>query len=182
MTSHPNRTTRFYSIFPTWLGEVLLTSDGSALTGLYFEGQKDYPAIEAHWRADENARPFPEVRAQWREYEAGERRDFAVALAPAGTPFQRAVWRALGTIACGETISYSDLAARAGHPYAVRAVGTAVGRNPLSVIIPCHRVIAADGSLAGYAGGLERKRALLAHERAPRPRSRAASVAATAIE
>lgn len=166
MTTHRTRTTRSYCTFPTWLGEVLLTSDGSALTGLYFEGQKDYPQIAPHWRAEPNAPPFPEVRAQWREYEAGERRDFAVALAPAGTAFQRAVWRALGTIACGETISYRDLAARAGHPGAVRAVGTAVGRNPLSVVIPCHRVIAADGSLAGYAGGLERKRALLAHERA----------------
>ena len=164
MTTHRTRTTRFYCTFPTWLGEVLLTSDGSALTGLYFAGQKDYPAIAPHWVADENAPPFVEARAQWREYEAGARRDFALELAPGGTPFQRAVWSALGTIACGETISYGDLAARAGHPSAVRAVGTAIGRNPLSVIIPCHRVIAADGSLAGYAGGLERKRALLAHE------------------
>ena len=164
MTSQHTPTRTCYCRFPTWLGEVLLTSDGRALTGFYFEGQKDYPAIAPHWRADDDAEPFPMVRAQWRQYELGERRAFELDLAPRGTPFQLAVWRALRTIACGQTISYRDLAARAGRPRAIRAVGTAVGRNPLSVVIPCHRVIAADGSLAGYAGGLDRKRALLAHE------------------
>lgn len=164
MTPEHTLTRTFYCKFPTWLGEVLLTSDGRALTGLYFEGQKDYPAIAPDWRADDDVEPFPVARAQWRQYELGERRAFELELAPRGTPFQLAVWRALRSIACGETISYRDLAARAGRPRAIRAVGTAVGRNPLSVVIPCHRVIAADGSLAGYAGGLERKRALLAHE------------------
>ncbi|MCL4747354.1 MAG: methylated-DNA--[protein]-cysteine S-methyltransferase [Burkholderiaceae bacterium] len=154
----------FYCNFRSWLGEVLLTSDGHALTGLYFAGQKDYPAIAAHWQADDDASPFPELREQWREYEAGRLRRFELALAPRGTPFQVRVWRALGTIACGETISYRELAQRAGCPTAIRAVGTAVGRNPLSVVIPCHRVIASDGTLAGYAGGLDRKRALLRHE------------------
>ncbi len=154
----------FYCTFRSWLGEVLLTSDGHALTGLYFEGQKDHPAIAAHWRADDDASPFPELRAQWSQYEAGRRRQFDLALAPRGTPFQTRVWQALGTIACGETISYRELAQRAGYPSAIRAVGSAVGRNPLSVVIPCHRVIASDGTLAGYAGGLDRKRALLRHE------------------
>lgn len=102
------------------------------------------------------------------EYFAGERRDFTLPLAPAGTPFQQRVWRALEAIPYGETRTYAQIAAAVGNPRAVRAVGGANHRNPLPVVIPCHRVIGADGSLTGYAGGLERKTLLLGLERTRR--------------
>ena len=98
------------------------------------------------------------------EFFAGERREFSLTLAPVGTPFRMVVWHALRAIPYGETISYGELARRIGNPRAFRAVGLANGRNPLSVIVPCHRVIGADGTLTGYGGGLERKRFLLALE------------------
>jgi methylated-DNA-[protein]-cysteine S-methyltransferase len=98
------------------------------------------------------------------EYFGGERRHFDTALAPEGTPFQRAVWKAISTVAFGETITYSDLARLAGYPGSARAAGAATGRNPIGIIVPCHRIVGSDGSLTGYAGGLARKRALLALE------------------
>jgi methylated-DNA-[protein]-cysteine S-methyltransferase len=98
------------------------------------------------------------------EYFAGKRRKFDVPLAPAGTPFQRAVWRAIAAVPFGSTINYTELARQAGFPGSARAAGTATGRNPLSIIIPCHRILGSNGSLTGYAGGLHRKRALLEHE------------------
>ncbi len=159
----------------TAFGRVLLTSDGAALTGLYFDGQKHHPEIGTDWIRDDAAEPFALVRAQLAAYARGQRRRFELPLAPAGTPFQRAVWQALLTIGPGETLTYAALAARVGAPRAVRAVGAAVGRNPLSVVIPCHRVVGSDGSLTGYAGGLDRKRALLRLEGA-----RAADPAPTA--
>jgi methylated-DNA-[protein]-cysteine S-methyltransferase len=103
---------------------------------------------------------------QLAEYFAGQRTRFTLPLAPAGTPFQRAVWSGIATVPAGATISYSELALRAGHPGCVRAAGAATGRNPWSIVIPCHRIVGADGALVGYAGGLERKRSLLALERA----------------
>ena len=96
-----------------------------------------------------------------REYFAGARTRFDVPLDPAGTPFQRKVWREIAAVPCGTTISYTELARRCGRPAAVRAVGAATGRNPMTVIIPCHRIVGSDGTLTGYAGGLDRKRALL---------------------
>ncbi len=146
------------------LGEILLTSDGERLTGLYFEGQKDEPRVGPHWRLDVGAAPFERVRSQLQGYASGTLREFDLPLALRGTDFQRRVWQALCDIGFGQTISYSELARRIGSPSAVRAVGAAVGRNPVSVIVPCHRIVGADGSLTGYAGGLDRKRALLAHE------------------
>jgi methylated-DNA-[protein]-cysteine S-methyltransferase len=95
------------------------------------------------------------------EYFAGKRRRFEVPLAPDGTQFQRAVWQAISKVGFGETISYGELARRAGHPGSARAAGAATGRNPIGIIVPCHRVMGSDGSLTGYAGGLARKRALL---------------------
>jgi methylated-DNA-[protein]-cysteine S-methyltransferase len=103
-------------------------------------------------------------RARLQAYFAGELRDFELPLAAAGTPFQQSVWRALCDIPYGETISYGELARRIGQPKAARAVGLANGQNPIAIVVPCHRVIGADGSLTGYGGGLERKRWLLAHE------------------
>jgi methylated-DNA-[protein]-cysteine S-methyltransferase len=101
------------------------------------------------------------VRTQLEEYFAGRRRDFDIPVTPTGTPFELAVWQALVEIRHGETLSYGELASRIGHPGAPRAVGVANARNPIAVIIPCHRVIGADGSLTGYGGGLDRKRLLL---------------------
>ncbi|HEX2088219.1 MAG TPA: methylated-DNA--[protein]-cysteine S-methyltransferase [Solirubrobacteraceae bacterium] len=105
------------------------------------------------------------VVAQLDAYFAGERTAFGLPLAPAGTAFQRRVWEALREIPYGETISYRELAARAGNPAACRAAGHANGRNPIAIVVPCHRVVGADGRLTGYGGGLERKAWLLAHER-----------------
>ena len=151
------------------LGRMLLTSDGRALTGLYFVGQK-HEAIPTGKRADEpRAAPFAQARAELAQYFAGERQRFEVPLAPAGTPFQTRVWRALATIPCGTTVTYAALAQSLSAPCSVRAVAAAVARNPISVLIPCHRVIGSDGSLTGYAGGLERKRALLILEDAAGP-------------
>ena len=148
----------------TRLGEVVLTSNGACLTGLYFEGQKHAPQVGPQWRLDDSAPPFARAREQLEAYAEGRLRGFDLPLEMAGTRFQQRVWAALRGIAHGETISYAELARRIGAPKAARAVGAAVGRNPVSVVVPCHRVVGADGSLTGYAGGLERKRMLLALE------------------
>ena len=152
-----------WDAFPSPIGELLLVGDGQALTGLYLiPDRPPAPAIRADAPRDPDAlRPAAE---QLEAYFAGELTAFDLPLAPSGTPFQRAVWDALLTIPYGETVSYGEIARQIGDPSAVRAVGTANGRNPISIVIPCHRVIGADGSLTGYGGGLERKRALLALE------------------
>jgi len=144
------------------IGELLLTSDGEALTGLYMAGGRHALVAADDWNRDDD--PFDDVRAQLAAYFAGELTDFDVPLAPAGTPFQLSVWRALEEIPYGQTRSYGQLAARVGNVRACRAVGLANGRNPISIIVPCHRVIGASGTLTGYGGGLERKRHLLAME------------------
>ena len=151
----------FYAYYKSPLGLILLTGLGSALTGLHFVGEKYYPGIAPTWQSDENFNVIKIAMAQLDEYFAGKRQSFDLALAPEGTEFQRQVWRALTTLRFGETASDAQLAQRIGNPNAVRAVGAANGRNPISIVIPCHRVIGADGSLTGYAGGLARKEALL---------------------
>jgi methylated-DNA-[protein]-cysteine S-methyltransferase len=153
----------YFSLFASPLGDLLLVSDGEALMGLHMTGRA---APEPGWLRDDE--PFREVRAQLTEYLAGERRTFDLPLRLLGTPFQRRVWDELRRIPFGETISYAELARRVGQPGAARAVGSANGRNPIGLIIPCHRVIAADGGLGGYGGGLDRKRWLLRHEAAER--------------
>jgi methylated-DNA-[protein]-cysteine S-methyltransferase len=155
--------TTFHHIHPSPLGDLLLTSDGGALTGLHMDPSRHPPRRDGSWVSSEE--PFQEVRRQLDEYFAGRRTHFDLELAPRGTPFQRRVWSALQEIPYGETRSYLDIARRLGSPKAVRAVGGANGRNPIAVVIPCHRVIAADGTLGGYGGGLERKRILLDLER-----------------
>jgi methylated-DNA-[protein]-cysteine S-methyltransferase len=141
------------------IGELLLAGDGEALALLHMQQGRRPARIEPGWtRSDE---PFARVRAQLEEYFDGRRQSFDIPLKPAGSPFELAVWRALVEIPYGETLSYGELAARIGRPEAPRAVGAANGRNPIAVIVPCHRVIGADGSLTGYGGGLERKRLLL---------------------
>jgi methylated-DNA-[protein]-cysteine S-methyltransferase len=153
-----------YTLVDSPLGDVMLTSDGHALTGLYFDGQKHQPAIGDGWQRDDRLALFERAASQLRAYLSGERQAFALPLAAQGTAFQRRVWQALNEIGFGHTATYAAVATRIGAPRAVRAVGAAVGRNPLSVIVPCHRVLGADRSLTGYAGGLARKRALLALE------------------
>jgi methylated-DNA-[protein]-cysteine S-methyltransferase len=141
------------------VGPLLLTSNGSALTRLLFDVPPD-----PTWSTEPSPVLVEAVR-QLEEYFAGERRDFDLPLEPAGTPFQLTVWAALRDIPYAETINYGQLAGRVGNPNASRAVGLANGRNPISIVVPCHRVIGADGSLTGYGGGLDRKRTLLELER-----------------
>jgi methylated-DNA-[protein]-cysteine S-methyltransferase len=145
------------------IGRLLLTTDGAALTGLYQEPSHAAQATFG-WAEDAAAGALPAASRQLAEYFAGERREFVLPLNLKGTAFQQRVWRELQEIPFGKTWSYGQLAARIGRPGASRAVGLANGSNPISVIVPCHRVIGADGSLTGYGGGLPRKRWLLAHE------------------
>jgi methylated-DNA-[protein]-cysteine S-methyltransferase len=154
----------FFSVYRSPIGPLLMMSDGRSLTGLHTDADRHRPPTRPDWIRDDNAAPFAEVVAQLDAYFAGQRTDFDLPLAPQGTGFQMTVWRALLGIPFGETISYAELARRVGNPKASRAVGHANARNPISIIVPCHRVIGADKSLTGYAGGLDRKRALLAHE------------------
>jgi methylated-DNA-[protein]-cysteine S-methyltransferase len=143
------------------LGPMLMTAEDDCLTGLYFLGQKHFPAEVPQ---PGEARPGGVLDHTARQLDAYFQRrqtTFDLPLSPRGTSFQRAVWDALRAIDSGETVTYGELARRLGRPQSVRAVGAAVGRNPISIIIPCHRVIGSDGSLTGYAGGLDRKKILL---------------------
>ena len=145
------------------IGELLLCSDGASLTGLYMD-TSGRPPLDGGWTENPSAAPLPEAVRQLREYFEGTRREFDLPLRLQGTQFQQRVWHSLTEIPYGKTWSYGQLARRIGNPNASRAVGLANGSNPISILIPCHRVIGADGSLTGYGGGLERKRWLLAHE------------------
>lgn len=147
----------------TPLGRVRIARTARGLAGLWFEGQKHHPgelAVPQH--ADDPL--LREAARQLDQYFAGGRRDFDLPLDLQGTPFQQAVWQALQRIPAGRTRSYGEVALSLGSPAAVRAVGAAVGRNPASLVVPCHRVLGHDGALTGYAGGVERKQALLALE------------------
>ncbi len=150
--------------FDTPLGRVRLTRDGDALSGLHFDGQKYHPGDVPGVLRDDDDPLLQAAARQLAEYVQGTRRAFELPLRPRGTPFQQRVWAGLLAIPYGCTLSYRALAVRIGAPAAVRAVGAAVGRNPLSVVVPCHRMLGSGGALTGYAGGLERKRALLALE------------------
>ena len=138
----------------------------AALVGLDFTDARYAPAIAGDWREDPRSAPLADCARQLAEYFAGHRKRFELPLAPRGTPFQRRVWDAIARIPCGATISYAELAVRSGAPGAARAAGAATGRNPLAIVIPCHRVIGAHGELAGYGGGVRRKARLLEHEEA----------------
>lgn len=144
---------------PTPIGWLLLTGDDAGLRGIFFPGSHRPAKVAKEWQRADG--PFRETISQLHAYFAGRLRRFDLPLAPEGTPFQREVWSALTDIPYGETVSYSELARRIGRPTAVRAVGAANGRNPLPIVVPCHRVIGADGSLTGFGGGLEIKRRLL---------------------
>jgi methylated-DNA-[protein]-cysteine S-methyltransferase len=153
------------------IGRLMLTSDGEALTGLYMGTPSKRPDITGDWAQNGTAGPLPLVARQLKEYFAGSRRAFELPLRMQGTEFQRRVWQELIKIPYGETWSYGQLAKRIGSPNGSRAVGLANGRNPIAVIVPCHRVIGADGSLTGFGGGLPRKQWLLEHEGLPVTRS-----------
>lgn len=150
----------------TPLGKLLLARTARGLAGVWFEGQKHHPEPLTALRRPDDAL-LRRAADQLHAYFAGEREDFDLPLDLHGTPFQCAVWQALLAIPAGRTRSYGQIARELGSASAVRAVGGAVGRNPVSVIVPCHRVVGTDGSLTGYAGGVDRKRALLALEHAP---------------
>lgn len=185
-----------YARMPSPLGDILLLARAGRLAGLYFVGQRDDPGPgEAIALADlpidelaelalpgvtgtqsdrlasglADRRLLAQARSQVDAYFAGELCSFDLPLDLAGTPFQKAVWQALLTIPFGTTTSYGDIAARCGLPAAARAVGRAVGSNPVSIVVPCHRVIGRDGSLTGFGGGLDRKRGLLALEAGEAP-------------
>ena len=150
----------YYSTLSTPIGELLLTSDGAALTGVYFEGHTP----DAAWREDDEI--LWEAREQLTAYFGGRLTEFTLPLAPSGTPFQMRVWEELNAIPFGTTISYGEQARRLDRPSASRAVGSANGRNPIPVVVPCHRVVGAGGGLTGFGGGLDRKKWLLEHEAA----------------
>ena len=155
----------FYTYVDSPIGRLLLQSDGVALTGLYMDVASSPRPLAEGWVHDATVDPLPATVRQLTEYFEGRRREFDLpALRMHGTEFQQRVWRTLTEIPYGATWSYGELAKRIDNPNASRAVGLANGRNPISILVPCHRVIGADGSLTGYGGGLERKRWLLAHE------------------
>ncbi len=152
----------YFDVMPSPIGDLTLVSNGDALSGLFMADHKGGPEPEPGWQRDEG--PFRAVCEQLQAYFAGDLREFEIPLAPHGTDFQKKVWRELGRIPFGDTISYGELARRIGRPTASRAVGAANGQNPISIIVPCHRVIGANGTLTGYGGGLDRKKWLLEHE------------------
>ena len=158
----------FYDYLESPIGPLLVAGNGDGLKRIEFpqpgnHGRRAKP--EAGWeKSPRELRALREVTRQLNEYFAGKRTRFDLKLAPEGTKFQRQVWKALRRIPYGKTISYAELADRIGNPKAVRAVGGANGKNPIPIVIPCHRVIGADGSLTGFGGGLETKVALLALE------------------
>jgi methylated-DNA-[protein]-cysteine S-methyltransferase len=172
--------TTLYSRIDSPIGELLLTSNGDALTQVIMQSERHGTRRNGvdGWRRDDDA--LAETRQQLQAYFAGELTEFDLPLAAPGTPFQQRVWRALRAIDYGATASYGDIARRIGQPTASRAVGLANGCNPIPIVVPCHRVIGADGSLTGFGGGLERKRWLLAHEARFAPMGKARVVGQTA--
>jgi methylated-DNA-[protein]-cysteine S-methyltransferase len=156
--------TRIFTIHESPVGPLVLTGDQQTLTGLKFADRVTVPDSARR----DDAR-FSEERRQLSEYFSGERTTFEFPISLQGNAFERRVWEALQAIPYGTTTTYGELAARLGAPEAARAVGAANGRNPIAIVVPCHRVIGARGKLTGYGGGLDRKRALLAHEGALLP-------------
>jgi methylated-DNA-[protein]-cysteine S-methyltransferase len=151
----------YWTGFESPVGELFVAGDEKAVSALYMEGHRGRPPIEAE--RDDDRLAF--ATAQLREFFAGEREEFDIPLAPrGGTEFHRAVWRQLLEIPFGQTRTYGEIARRLGDPTAARAVGVANARNPISIIVPCHRVIGANGKLVGYGGGLPRKEWLLNFE------------------
>ncbi len=157
---------RAHVTVPSPVGPLTIVAEDGKITGLYMDAQRHAPGPAAFGLAADPAdEPFAAAAAQLQAYFDGELTQFDLPLSPAGTQFQRRVWAGLLAIPYGETVSYGELARRLGSPAASRAVGLANGKNPIAIVVPCHRVIGTDGSLTGYGGGLDRKRFLLALER-----------------
>lgn len=152
-----------YGYFDSPVGRLLVAADAEGLLSIRFPTEKQVYRPQEHWRQDSQA--FAEVFEQLQAYFTGELTRFALPVRFGGTDFQNRVWKILCAIPFGETISYQTLATRMGNPKASRAVGRAIGANPLPIIVPCHRVIGTNGSLTGFAGGLPIKKFLLEHER-----------------
>jgi methylated-DNA-[protein]-cysteine S-methyltransferase len=152
----------FYTSLDSLVGALVLTSNGDAITGLFMDKYQGKPFSIGNWMRDDGL--FREAADQLRAYFAGELTEFDLPIATGGAPFQQRVWAELRKIPYGSTISYGELARRIGNPKAARAVGSANGDNPISIIIPCHRVIGSNGKLTGYGGGIERKKFLLEFE------------------
>lgn len=164
-TPRTRATSRAHTVIDSPYGPLTLVADGDHLTGLYMEGQRHRPEPETFGRRESpQVAPFRQAGAQLAEYFEGRRTTFDLPLELRGTDFQRTVWQGLRDIPYGATLSYGELAERLGRPTAARAVGLANGRNPIGIIVPCHRVVGATGALTGYGGGLERKQRLLAFE------------------
>lgn len=155
-------TQTYYDVARSPIGDLTLSGDGTFITGLHFSSGRKARGPDPQWRHDPEL--FGAAQAQLEEYFAGERKSFDLPLRPSGTTFQEAVWQALLTIPYGDTRSYGDIAQQIGKPKAVRAVGTANGANPIALLVPCHRVIGANGSLTGFGGGLPTKQFLLGLE------------------
>jgi methylated-DNA-[protein]-cysteine S-methyltransferase len=150
-----------FTTMPSPVGELTLTADGDALTGVWFANHRGESPRRPEWIRDDDMPVLKAARRELTEYFAGKRSRFDVKLKPEGTAFQQAVWRQLLKVGFGKTSTYGTLAAAIGKANASRAVGAAVGANPISIIVPCHRIIGRDGSLTGFGGGLDRKAKLL---------------------
>jgi len=149
------------------MGAMILAARDDALIGVWFDQQKHFKGAEPDWVASDKHPILLKTRRQLEEYFAGRRKQFDLVMLPEGTAFQQRVWQALSEIGFGHLMSYGQVARKLGAERGVRAVAAAIGRNPISIVVPCHRVIAANGALTGYAGGLDRKRELLQLEEAP---------------
>jgi methylated-DNA-[protein]-cysteine S-methyltransferase len=155
---------QYFHTYESPLGNMLLLANERALTGLYFVAQRYYPTWDPGWVAGATVEIIEQASAELSQYFAGERTKFDTPLEFRGTPFQRKVWAAISDVGCGEIISYAELAQRCGCVNSVRAVGAATGRNRISIIVPCHRIVGSNGKLTGYAGGLDKKQSLLIRE------------------
>lgn len=151
----------YYDYYQSPYGRMLLVASDTALTGAYFTGQKYEPPIDGKWRRLARHAALRQAKRELGEYFAGKRTRFTIKMAPQGTHFQQSVWKAIGGVGFGRTISYGELARRVGRPGSARAAGAATGRNPIGIIVPCHRIVGSNGRLTGYAGGLAKKRSLL---------------------
>ena len=151
----------FYATLQSPIGELVLTSSGKAITGLYTSEHSGYEQAK---KGKFDSKPFKQAIKQLTEYFDGKRSSFELPLESEGTQFQKKTWKALLSIPCGETKSYGQIAKALKAPKASRAAGAAIGKNPIGIFVPCHRVVGADGSLTGYAGGLKVKKWLLDHE------------------
>lgn len=155
---------RYYDTFDSPCGGMLIAASEKGITGVYFNRQKYHPKRDAGWQHAPDNVHLQKAKKQLAEYFSGKRREFDLPLDPAGSGFQKRVWKAIAGVPYGQTITYGELARRSGFPEGARAAGAATGRNPIGIIVPCHRIVGANGKLTGYAGGLDKKRALLALE------------------